>query len=57
MPIAYRMYQWRVPDRRHAVLDFHRKIAAAFRKNKPQTVRKMLEGHIEDVRDFIISTA
>jgi DNA-binding GntR family transcriptional regulator len=57
MPVAYRMYQWRVPARRQAVLDYHRKITAAFRKNEPATVREMLEGHIEDVRDFIISTA
>jgi len=57
IPLAYRLYQWRAPARRQAVLDHHRTIAAAFRNNQPKRARKAVEEHIEDVRDFIISTA
>jgi len=56
MPVAYRLYQWREPARRQAVLDHHRNIVEAFRKNQPRRVRKALEAHIEDVRDFVLST-
>lgn len=57
MPLAYRLYQWRVPARRHAVLDHHRLITETFRNNQPKRARKAVEAHIHDVRDFIISTA
>ena len=57
MPLAYRLYQWRAPARRQAVLDYHRAIAAAMRAGQARRARKLVEEHIEDVRDFLISTA
>ena len=57
MPLAYRLYQWRAPVRRKAVLDYHLAIVAAMRAGKAKRARKLIEDHIADVRDFLISTA
>lgn len=57
MPLAYRLYQWRAPMRRMAVLTHHMLITDTFRNNHPKRARKAVEAHISDVRDYIISTA
>ena len=57
MPLAYRLYQWRAPARRKAVLDYHLAIVTAMREGMAKRARKLIEDHIADVRDFLISTA
>jgi len=57
MPVAYRLYQWRVPHRPKAIVDHHREIIEAFRDNDAPRARAALEGHIQDVRDFLLATA
>lgn len=56
MPVAYRLYQWRVPARRSAVLDYHRMIVERFRKKDPSGAGKAMKDHIHDVREFLLST-
>jgi len=56
MPLAYRLYQWRVPERKRAVVEDHRELIAAFRANDPARVRQVLERHIQDTSDFLIAT-
>lgn len=53
MPVAYRLYNWRVPARRKFSLDFHRRIAEAFRAKRPQQVRRLMEAHLLEARDFL----
>lgn len=55
MPVAYRLYIWRVPERRQFSLDCHRNIAEAFRANKPKQVRRLMEAHLLDARDFLLA--
>ena len=54
MPFAYRLYIWRVPERQQISLNFHRSIAAAFRAKRPKQVRRLLETHLLEARDFLI---
>ena len=56
MPIAYRLYHWRDHERRQSALDFHRRIAAAFRAKKPAKVRQLLESHILETRDYLLAS-
>lgn len=56
MPLAYRLYQWGVPERKRAVIEDHRKIIAAFHANDAISVRAQLEQHIQVTSDFLIST-
>jgi GntR family transcriptional regulator, vanillate catabolism transcriptional regulator len=53
MPFAYRLYNWRVPQRQNISLDFHRKIAKAFRARQPDQVRRLMEAHVLEARDFL----
>ena len=55
MPMAYRVYTWRSRDRALVSLEFHKEIVAAFSKNNPKMVRKLMEDHICDARDFLVS--
>lgn len=55
MPMAYRVYTWRSRERALVSLEFHKEIVAAFRKNDPLLVRKLMEDHICDARDFLVS--
>ncbi len=55
MPVAYRLYIWRVPERRRFSLDCHRNIAEAFRANKPKQVRRLMEAHLLEARDFLLA--
>lgn len=54
MPVAYRLYIWRVPQRQKMSLDFHREIAAAFRAQRPKRVRRLMEEHLVEARDFLV---
>lgn len=56
MPMAYRLYHWRSPERQAAQLAFHARIVEAFQQEKPQEVRRLLEEHILDGRDFILDS-
>jgi GntR family transcriptional regulator, vanillate catabolism transcriptional regulator len=53
MPFAYRLYNWRVPQRQAISLDFHRRIAQAFRAKQPKQVRRLMEAHVLEARDFL----
>lgn len=55
MPVAYRLYTWRDAGRRKVSLDFHRRIARAFREGKPAAVRKQIEAHLLEARDFLVA--
>lgn len=54
-PVSYRLHQWRQPERRQAIVDYHRRIALAFRANNPALVRAEIESHIEDISDFLLA--
>lgn len=56
MPMAYRLYTWRSADRQQASLDFHRRIVAAFRRRQAKQVRRLLEGHILEAKDFLVAS-
>lgn len=55
MPLAYRLYIWRVPDRQRNSLDHHRRIAEAFRADRPLQVRDLIGSHLRDARDFLLN--
>ena len=55
MPMAYRIYTWRSIERARVSLEFHREIASAFGERNPRLVRRLLEDHIVDARDFLVS--
>jgi DNA-binding GntR family transcriptional regulator len=55
MPVAYRLYTWREPERRKISLDFHRRIAAVFRAKRPKQVRRLMEEHMLEARDFLVA--
>ena len=55
MPVAYRLYIWRVPERRQFSLDCHRRIAEAFRAGQPKQVRRLMEAHLLEARDFLLA--
>jgi len=57
MPLAYRLYIWRVPERQRSLLDFHRRIADAFRAGQPTQVRALIEAHLREARDFLLTQA
>ena len=54
MPLAYRLYHWRAPERQRFSLKFHCDIVDAFRLGKPKRVRKLLEEHILEARDYLL---
>lgn len=55
MPMAYRVYTWKSRERALVSLEFHKEIVSAFKKSDPSLVRKLLENHICDARDFLVS--
>ncbi len=57
MPTAYRLYHWATPDRRSQSVSFHRSIIEAFRDGKPKRVRKLIEEHLLEARDFLLERA
>ena len=57
MPLAYRLYNWRAPDRQRVSRDFHLRIAAAFRAKKPKEVRRLIEAHILEAREFLMRSS
>jgi DNA-binding GntR family transcriptional regulator len=56
MPLAYRLYIWRAPESQKSSLKYHRAIAKAFRANKPKDVRRLMEQHLLEARDFLMNT-
>jgi DNA-binding GntR family transcriptional regulator len=56
MPLAYRLYIWRSPESQKSSLKFHRAIAKAFRGKQPQEVRRLMQQHLLEARDFLMST-
>ncbi len=54
-PLAYQLYYWRTPARQQVSLHFHRQIAEAFRANQPQQARRLMEDHLLETRDFLMS--
>ena len=55
MPIAYRLYHWRSQVRQQAHSTFHGRIVKAFMKEDAAEVRSLLEGHILEARNFVLS--
>ena len=55
MPVAYRLYSWRSPERQKVSLEFHRAIAKAFRAKRPKDARHLMEAHLLEARDFLMS--
>jgi GntR family transcriptional regulator, vanillate catabolism transcriptional regulator len=55
MPISYRLYIWRVPERQKSSLDFHRRIAAAFRAKQSKQVRQLMEAHLLEACHFLMA--
>lgn len=55
MPVAYRLYIWRSRERRKISLDFHRQIAAAFAARQPRKVRRLMEAHLLEARDYLVA--
>lgn len=54
MPMSYRLYHWRSPERQNTQSAFHARIIDAFNAENPQEVRRLLEEHILNGRDFIL---
>lgn len=54
MPMSYRLYHWRSPERQNTQSKFHARIIKAFNDEDPQEVRRLLEAHILEGRDFIL---
>lgn len=55
MPLAYRLYIWRVPERQKMSLEYHRLIAQAFRARRPKDVKRLMEEHLLEARDFLVA--
>jgi DNA-binding GntR family transcriptional regulator len=55
MPIAYRAFFWQVNEHQLQSLKWHQKIAEAFGRQKPAEVRKLMEAHLVEARDYLIS--
>ena len=55
MPIAYRLDHWRSQVRQQAHSNFHGRIVKAFMKEDAAEVRSLLEGHILEARNFVLS--
>ncbi len=55
MPMAYRLYTWRSVERQRVSYDFHRRIVDAFGQDDPAEVRRLLESHILEARDFVVA--
>ncbi len=54
MPMAYRLYHWRSAARQQVQSKYHGQIIEAFEKEDPAEVRRLLEGHILNGRDYIL---
>jgi DNA-binding GntR family transcriptional regulator len=54
MPTGFRVYYWRAAERQSASIAFHRRIARAFKARKAQEVRRLVESHILEARDFLM---
>ena len=55
MPVGYRLNIWRSRERRKISLDFHRRIAAAFGAKQPKQVRRLMEEHLLEARDYLVA--
>ena len=55
MPIAYRFYYWQEKSRQKALLDFHIHVVAAFRAGQASKVRQLVERHLLESRDIVLS--
>ena len=56
MPIGFILYYWRSPLRQRASLELHKGIVAAFRDGDGKDVRRLLEAHLFEARDYLIRT-
>jgi len=54
MPMVYRLFHWRSPIRQQVQSHFHEQIIDAFKQEDPAEVRRLLEAHILDARDFVL---
>lgn len=55
MPVAYRVFIWQAPENRQRLLRWHERIAEAFAARRPDEVRQLMQDHLIDARDFLIS--
>lgn len=56
MPTAYRVHHWRFKERQLATLEFHLAIAAAIKAGHGPKARSLMEEHILNSRDFMLSS-
>lgn len=56
MPMAYRLYHWRSPARQRIQAEFHGRIVEAFLQEDPAEVRRRMEQHVLEGRDFLLGT-
>jgi DNA-binding GntR family transcriptional regulator len=55
MPVAYRVFFWQATEHRLRSLRWHEQIADAFARHDPAEVRRLMEGHLLEARDFLIA--
>lgn len=55
MPLAYRVFHWQAQKNRDWSLQAHRQIAEAFAQRDPGEVRRLMEVHQLEARDYLIA--
>ncbi len=53
MPTGFRVYYWRAAERQGASIAFHLRIARAFKAGKATEVRRLVECHLLEARDYL----
>jgi len=56
MPLAYRLYHWRDAERQRLQADFHARIIEAFQQEDAVEVRRRLQWHILESRDYLMGS-
>jgi len=55
MPVAYRVFIWQALENRQRSLRWHERIAEAFAARRADEVRQLMQDHLIEARDFLIS--
>lgn len=54
MPTGFRVYYWRAAERQSASIDIHLRIAQAFKARRAKDVRRFIESHLLEARDYLL---
>jgi GntR family transcriptional regulator, vanillate catabolism transcriptional regulator len=54
MPISYKVLFWKLSEHQARSLKWHRQIANAFEAEKPSQVRRLMEAHLLEARDYLL---